>query len=418
MHPAPKTIIIGAGISGVSSAIWLQRAGHEVLLIDKGLPGMGASYGNAGLLAQWAFIPVTTPGLLRTAAKYLANPNAPLFLQWAYMPRMLPWLRSFIAHANDTDTRRIVENLKPLVTDSLEQHRTLVEGSAAHKWIAESSFSFAYESRAAFEADGYGWNLRREAGQTPEIIEGPSVREEEPILGPKINLLAVLKGHGHILNPGGYVAHLAEIFQQAGGRFITAEVHDFDLSSGKITAVETNQGRFECDHAVLAAGIWSKPLMKKLGLQVPLEAERGYHILYKNPSQVPRNPMMIAAGKFAANPMETGLRCAGLVELGGIKAGPSRGPLTLLRKNTHDTFPNLRYDCTEEWLGFRPSTPDSLPLIGQIKNTGIYTAFGHQHVGLTAGPKTGRLVADLITDRRPNIDLAAYSPNRFFQTKP
>ena len=242
MHPAVKTIVIGAGISGVSSAIWLQRAGHEVLLIDRAAPGMGASYGNAGLLAQWAFIPVTTPGLLRTAAKYLPDPKSPLFMQWRYLPRMLPWLRQFIGNANDTDTRRIVENLKPLVTDALDQHRSLVKGSAAQKWIAESSFSFAYKDRSAFDADSYGWNLRHEAGQTPEIIEGPAVREEEPILGPRINLLAVLKGHGHILNPGRYVAELAEVFQQAGGRFVTAEVQDFDLTNGKITAVETNHG--------------------------------------------------------------------------------------------------------------------------------------------------------------------------------
>ena len=123
--------------------------------------------------------------------------------------------------------------------------------------------------------------------------------------------------------------------------------------------------------------------------------------------------MMIASGKFAVNPMETGLRCAGLVELGGIKAGPSKAPLALLRRRASETFPNLSYDSTEEWLGFRPSTPDSLPLIGEIKGTGVYTAFGHQHVGLTAGPKTGRMVADMISDRRPNIDLAAYSPNRY-----
>ena len=153
--------------------------------------------------------------------------------------------------------------------------------------------------------------------------------------------------------------------------------------------------------------------MNKLGLKVPLEAELGYHIIFKNPSQKPHNPMMIASGKFCVNPMQTGLRCAGLVELGDIKAGPSTAPLALLRRKAHKTFPDLRYDNTEEWLGFRPSTPDSLPLIGEIKNTGIFTAFGHQHVGLTAGPKTGRLVADLISNQRPNLDLTAYSPNRY-----
>ena len=124
--------------------------------------------------------------------------------------------------------------------------------------------------------------------------------------------------------------------------------------------------------------------------------------------------MMVTAGKFAVNPMETGLRCAGLIELGGIKAGPSRTPLALLRSKAQETFPNLRYESSEEWLGFRPSTPDSLPLIGEIRNTGVYGAFGHQHISLTAGPKTGRLVADLIAAGRPNADLSAYSPNRYF----
>ena len=408
-----KTIVIGAGITGVSTSIWLRRRGHSVLLIDKGAPGMGASYGNAGLLAQWAFIPVTGPSLLRQAFKYLPNPNSPLFLKWGYLPKMLPWLRQFIGYANDIDTRRIVQQLIPLVGDAYDQHQALVKGSEAQKWIAESHFSFAYSDRHAFNADAYGWALRGEAGMVPEILEGPAVQEEEPILGHSIKLLAVLKGHGHIINPAGYVAHLAKIFQQEGGQFLNAEVQDFDLGSGQIRAVQTDRGRFKCNNAVVAAGIWSKPLMNKIGLKVPLEAERGYHIIFKNPSQKPRNPMMIASSKFCVNPMQTGLRCAGLVELGDIKAGPSTAPLVLLRRKAHETFPDLRYDNTEEWLGFRPSTPDSLPLIGEIKNTGIFTAFGHQHVGLTAGPKTGRLVADLISNQRPNLDLTAYSPNRY-----
>lgn len=408
-----KVVVVGAGICGLSSAIWLRRAGHEVTLVDKDGPGAGASYGNAGLLAQWAIIPVNTPGLATTGLKYLLNPNEPLFMQWSYLPRLVPWLAKFLSHANEADSRRMIESLIPLVTDSVAQHESLTRGTSAADWITSSDFTYAYGNRKAFEKEAYGWEMRREIGYIPEIVEGPAVREVEPMVGPNINFLATLKGHGHILNPGAYCDALAQVFQEEGGHLIKATVQDFEMSDGKISAVITEQGAMPCDHAVLAAGIWSKPLMRKLGLKVPLETERGYHLHFINPSQVPRHPMMMVKGKFGVNPMSSGLRCAGTVELGSPEAPPSKAPLELIRKNVKWAFPDLAYDDVEEWMGFRPSTPDSLPLVGEIGGTGVFAAFGHQHVGLTAGPKTGRWVADLISGKRPNIDLAPYDANRF-----
>lgn len=408
-----KIIVIGAGICGLSAAIWLRRAGHEVTLLDKDGPGAGASFGNAGLLAQWAIVPVNTPGVITTALKYALNPHKPLFVQWSYFPRMIPWLLKFAANANDRDARRMVAGITAIVGDSLDQHLALTRGTRAEKWVTSSDFSYAYETRADFEADAYGWALKREAGYVPELLEGGAVQEAEPILGPAIRCLATLKGHGHILNPGAYMTDLAAVLQDEGGSYVQAEVRDITLTDGRITEVETDHGPMPCTAAVLAAGIWSKPLMRKLGLKVPLEAERGYHLHFVGPSHLPRNPMMIASSKFAVNPMEHGLRCAGTVELGDITKGPSRAPLDLIRRGAARAFPDLTYEKVEEWMGFRPSTPDSLPLIGEISNTGVHAAFGHQHVGLTAGPKTGRIVADLISGKRPNIDLAPYDANRF-----
>ncbi|MEI4195789.1 NAD(P)/FAD-dependent oxidoreductase [Roseovarius sp. E0-M6] len=406
-------IVIGAGICGLSAAIWLRRAGHHVTLLDKDGPGAGASFGNAGLLAQWAIVPVNTPDILSTGAKYVLNPNSPLFLQWSYLPRLMPWLLKFLANGTEAGTRRMIDGLIPLVGDSVEQHQAMVRGTTAERWVTTSDFTYAYKSRAAFDADAYGWAMKRTAGYVPEIIEGAAVREAEPILGPDTSCLAVLREHGHVLNPGAYMQALARVFEQEGGTFRRATVEDITLSDGRISAVETNEGSFACDQAVLAAGIWSKPILRKLGIKVPLEAERGYHIHFKEPSIMPRTPMMMTAGKFAVNPMEHGLRCAGMVELGGIKKGPSRGPLALMRRNITDAFPDLTYAVAEEWMGFRPSTPDSLPLVGEIRDTGVYAAFGHQHVGLTGGPKTGRWVADLISGRHPNTDLSSYDANRF-----
>jgi len=406
-------IVIGAGMCGISTAIWLQRFGHKVVLLDKGAPGMGASYGNAGLLAQWAVAPVTSPTLWREAPKLLLDPASPLFMKWAYFPKLLPWLSQYLSHANDAATRRTVSNLIPILGDAVDQHKSLVRGTDLERWVCDSKFSYAYTSKAHFEADAYAWRMKKLAGFAPKVITGVDVQECEPILGPKIQCLAVLEGQGHITNPGEYITELTSYFTKNGGKFVQAEVRDFQKTDGRISRIETDQGTFECSKAVITAGIWSKGLMKKLNLRVPLETERGYHVIFENPSEVPRNPMMVTAGKFGVNPMDMGLRCAGTVELGDHHAGPSKAPIALLMRRAKEAFPNLAYSGTQEWMGFRPSTPDSVPLIGELGHSGIYTGFGHQHVGLTAGPKTGRLIAQMINGQSPNIDMSPYAPERY-----
>ena len=406
-------VVIGAGICGAACALWLRRSGHEVLLIDKSEPGMGASYGNAGLLAQWAFIPVNEPSIWKNIPRYLIDPMGPLFVKWRYLPQLTPWLIAFLKNARLRTRKQTSEALVPLLSDAVEQHKSLTEGTKAQNWIADSKFSFAYRNRTTFEQDATSWAIKSAAGMTPDVLTGPEVQDEEPICGPMIQCLAVLKGQGHILNPHGYVQSLVNAFEEMGGKYHKADVLDFERIGDKLSAVITNTGRIKCDKAVLTAGIWSKSLTARLGLKVPLETERGYHVMYKSPSEMPRNPMMITIGKFAVTPMAEGLRCAGTVELGGIKLGPSKAPIRLIRRRVSEVFPNLTYENREEWMGFRPSTPDSLPLIGEIAQSGIYTAFGHQHVGLTAGAKTGRLISDIVSQRMPNIDMSPYDPNRY-----
>ena len=406
-------VVIGAGIVGVSTAIWLRRAGVEVTVIDRGAPGTGTSHGNAGVLASCAMVPVTGPGLLRKAPGMLLDRDFPLFLRWSYLPRLLPWLRKYLAVANDTDTRRIAKGLTTITADSVEQHKSLCDELGLGDWVSESEYCFAYNSRAAFEAEHYVWELRKEAGFEPRLIEGAEVHDYEPALGPQINTLAVMKDHGFIRSPGGYVQALAKAFEGMGGTIMKAEVKDFDLFGGQVRGVQTSVGTVPCDNLVLATGVWSKPLMKKLGLNIPLEAERGYHIVFEDASGGPARPTMIASGKFVATPMEQGLRCAGIVELGGLEAGPSPAPLALLRRQARAAFPGLKATNEIEWLGHRPAPSDSLPLIGEVGNSRVFTAFGHHHIGLTGGPKTGRLVAGLITGQAPNTDLTPYHPQRF-----
>ena len=340
------------------------------------------------------------------------DPNFPLFMRWPYFPRLAPWLRKYLSHANEADTRRISTGLSTIVADSVDQHKALVKGTDAADWITESDYCFGYKDRAAYEAESFTFGLRRKAGFLPELIEGGAVQEYEPALAKTVGLLAVMKNHAYVRSPHKYVQALAQVLQTEGGVLKQAEVADVDLQLGRIRAVITGQGRLICDKAVIATGVWSKPLAQKLGLNVPLESERGYHILFKNPSISLKNPIMLATGKFVATPMEAGLRCAGIVEFGGLKAGPSKAPLRLMRKQVTKNFPTLEFDGVEEWMGHRPAPTDSLPLIGEIKASGVFTGFGHHHIGLTGGPKTGRMLADMISQNGSNLDVEPFDPNR------
>ncbi len=411
---AQRIVIAGAGIVGVSTAIWLKRMSDaEVTVIDRAAPGEGTSHGNGGVLASCAIVPVTGPGLITKAPGMLMDRDYPLFLRWGYLPRLLPWLVKYLGHANDADTRRIARGLVSVIGDSVDQHGALVAGTGAEDWVAKSDYSFAYANRAAFEAESYTWSLRREAGFEPVLREGAQVQAFDPSLGPDIGFLATMPEHGYIRDPGGYVKALAAVFEGMGGVIRRAEIRDFELEGGAVRAVLTDQGAVPCDRVVLATGVWSKPLMGKLGLKVPLESERGYHIVFEDATGGPSHPMMIAAGKFVATPMTQGLRCAGIVEFGGLEAPASKAPFEFLRRHARRAFPNLKAVGEVEWMGHRPAPADSLPLIGEVGQSGVFAGFGHHHIGLTGGPKTGRLIAGLIAGQPTNIDLSPFDPNRF-----
>jgi D-amino-acid dehydrogenase len=413
--PARETVaVIGAGIVGVSTAIWLQRDGHDVVLVDRAGPGEATSHGNAGMLASCSVVPVTVPGLIGKVPGMVLDPDSPLFLRWSYLPRMIPWLVRYLARCRPAETARIAAALHLVTGDSLDEHRRLAAGTPAEKWIAPSDYVFAYRDRAAFAADAFGWNLRKTAGYSWQELDAAAFRAYDPGFGGAIGFAVTVGGHGHIKDPGAYVKDLARHFEEQGGTVRRAEVLDFVEEGGRLRALATTEGPIACSRAVVAAGAWSKRLTARLGLDVPLESERGYHIELYDPSVMPRAPTSVVAGKFVATPMDGRLRCAGIVEFGGLDAGPSEKPFRLLLKRITEAMPGLTWSRLERWMGHRPATADSIPLIGELsRRPGIYAAFGHHHIGLTGGPKTGRMIADLIAGRRPNADLAAFRPDRF-----
>lgn len=406
--------IIGAGIVGVSTAVWLQRAGWRVTLIDGKGVGEGASYGNGGVLASCSIIPVTVPGLLMKAPRMLLDPGQPLFLKWGYVPKLLPWLVKYLSHANAADVRRIAAAMHPIVGDSLADHQALSQGTGAEGWVVPSDYLFLYRDRAHFEGDAFGWSIRKAHGFEWDVLEGQAFREYDPAYGGDIGLAVRLGGHGRISDPGRYVKQLAAHVVANGGRMIEANADAILVEEGRATGVRAGGENVPADSVVLTAGAWSGPLARQLGLKVPLESERGYHLELWEPNIMPRAPVMVASGKFVATPMEGRLRLAGIVEFGGLEAAPSRTPFELLEKNIRAAIPGISWKEKTEWMGHRPAPSDSIPVIGEAPGVaGAFLGFGHHHVGLTGGPKTGRLLSQLISGQRPNIDLAVYSPKRF-----
>ncbi|NNK77173.1 MAG: FAD-dependent oxidoreductase [Litoreibacter sp.] len=414
MSEKKSIAIIGAGIIGVSAAVCLQRDGHDVVLIDKAGPGEGTSHGNGGVLASCSIVPITVPGLMAKAPKMLFDRNQPLFLKWGYVPKLVPWLWRYLSHANAESVERIAAALVPIVGDSLNEHRALAKGTGAEKWIVPSDYLFLYENRAHFEGDAFGWGIRRKHGFQWEELEGSAFREYDPIFSEEIGFAAKLSEHGHITDPGQYVKDLAAHVEAKGGKIIRAEVEDVTRENGKVTGVRAGGETLPCDTAIVTAGVWSGPLAKRLGISVPLESERGYHLELLEPSAMPRSPVMVASGKFVATPMDGRIRLAGIVEFGGLDAAPSRAPFELMRKNARAAFPGVTWKEEVEWMGHRPAPTDSIPIIGEAPGIdGAYMGFGHHHIGLTGGPKTGRLLAQMISGRSPNVDVGVYAPSRF-----
>lgn len=410
-----KTVaVVGAGIVGVSTAISLQREGHDVVLIDKAGPAEGTSYGNAGILASCAMVPVTGPGLIMKAPRMAFDPKQPLFVKWGYLPRMLPWLFKYLSNANAADTRRISTAIAGVVAESLEDHLALAAGTGAERFIVPTEYLYAYNDRAHFNSDAFGWNIRKDHGVVWDELENGDLQSYDPVLAAELGFGVKMGNHGRIIDPGGYVKALAAHVTAQGGKFIKANVESFDKAGGRLTGVRANGETIPCDACVIATGVWSKPLAKILGVNVPLESERGYHIELWEPSFMPKSPVMVASGKFVLTPMEGRLRMAGVVEFGGLNAEPSRAPFDLLLKNALAALPGLTWKRKEEWMGHRPAPADSIPVIGEVPGLkGAYLGFGHHHIGLTAGPKTGRLLAQMITGKTPNQDVSVYSPARF-----
>ena len=413
--------VIGAGIVGAATALELQRDGHRVTIVEPGPPGgeQAASYGNGCWLSPGSIIPMSGPGLWRKVPGYLSDPLSPLAIRWRYLPRALPWLARFLrAGATPDRVRAIAAKLRPLVADCPARHRALAEQAGVGELIHRNGLMYVFPTRAAFEAEALSWQIRREHGVRWLELDADELRQREPSLDRRYTFGLIVEEGGHCSDPGAYVAALVQHAQAQGATVLATRAQGFDIAGGRLQAVRTEAGPLPCDRAVIASGAWSKVLAAAVGDHVALETERGYHAVISHPEAFPRLPFMPSDGKMANTMTETGLRIAGQVEIAGLEAAPNWKRAEILRDYALRTYPGLPRDLPADrvrvWMGHRPSTPDGLPCIGPASGCAdVVHAFGHGHIGLAAGPITGRLVADLISGASPVVDPAPYAVSRF-----
>jgi D-amino-acid dehydrogenase len=412
--------IIGAGAVGVISAIEALRDGHRVTVIDPGELGgaQAASYGNAGWLSSHSVIPPAVPGIWTKIPEYLMDPLGPLAVRWSYLPQALPWLIQYLLSGwTEARVEETARALRHLLKDAPALHGKLAEEAGVADLVERLGLLHVFPSRATFDVD-LGWRIRKRVGIEWLELSADEIRQREPDLDPRYTFGVLVEEAGRCRDPGAYVAALARHAVANGAKVVSARATGFRLAGAKLAAVVAETGEIACDAAVVAAGAWSKQLSASVGDRLPLETERGYHVMIEHPESGPRTSVMASDTKMVVNWMTGGLRAAGQVEIAGLKAAPNWKRAEVLRNNLIGMFPKLPKSIPDErvtiWLGHRPSMPDGRPCIGFARaSRDIIYAFGHGHIGLVSSARTGRLVAQLLNDRKPEIPLAPFSPSRF-----
>lgn len=420
-------VVIGAGIVGAVCAVEILRTGRSVTLLNPH-PAAGpeaTSYGNAGWLSSHSILPPAGPGMWKQVPALLLHPDGPLTVRWGYLPRALPWLSRFL-HAGSTPDRvaRTAHALRQLLRDAPALHARLAADAGVPHLVARRGLLHVYPSRADFAADALGWRLRAQEGIGFETLEGGDLRAQEPDLLPAYRFGVRVDEAGHCADPGGYLAALLAHARALGARWVTGEATGLRIEAGRLVAVRTGQGDLPCDAAVIAAGAYSKALARDAGDRVWLDTERGYHAMLDvragpgAPPPGPRTSTMVMDRKLIVHQMAHGLRVAGQVEIAGLQAEPDWRRARILLRHLFDLYPALPRASLEDgarlWMGRRPSTSDGLPCIGPASaSADVVHAYGHGHVGLGSSARTGRLVAQLLDGRAPEIDLAPFRPQRW-----
>lgn len=412
MHASSEITVIGAGIVGASVATHLQRAGRQVTLLDATGIGEGCSYGNAGGISPGAIVPAATPNLLWDVPRWLLNPQGPLSLRWRYLPQALPWLLKWVAEGTPTRRRHNAQALASLNQKSYDGYRWLLDRQQHCDLIRECGQLTVW--RQGIPPDSVAREMRERLGVEAHALDARELSSVQPGLSTEYTRGVLFPGNGFTVNPQRLVHTITQNFQAAGGTFHRAKVLDFEQGPEGPKALLTDRGSIAVQRLVIATGAWSAQLVSRLGVKIPMEAERGYHLTIYGAQSPLLHPVLDAEQRIMLTPMEFGLRIAGTVEFAGVDAAPDFARSAMLKQQAARVLQTLPQGQESHWMGMRPSMPDSLPVIDRHPAfNNVFFAFGHGHQGLSGAPETGRLVADLLLGRTPTIDPTPFRHSRF-----
>ena len=409
-----NVVVIGAGIVGASTALALQRDGHQVILIDREGPCAGASFGNAGAIVNESCAPTAMPGIIFDVFRMIGRPLSPFTIRLSYLPRALPWMLRFLNESRRSRVNSNARNLHALTKVAEKSWRKLTSGTDLVDLLRPGGWLKVYESDKSFAGTAFARSLMDELGAPYEILDPAGIQELEPHLAPIYAHGLFVRDGLMISDPGRMTNEMVELFLSRGGRLQKFTAERLEIGADNIV-VHDHSDSLAADKVVIAAGAWSRKLAAQIGDRVPLDTERGYHLMLPaSSSALLERPVMSGDHSFVLSPMDEGLRLASQVEFAGLTAAPNYSRIRSLVPAAKRMLPAISTTEQSVWMGCRPSLPDSLPVLGYAtKCDRVLYSFGHQHLGMTLGPRTAQITADLVAGRDPQIDMRPYRADRF-----
>ena len=407
-----KVGIVGAGIQGISNALFLQKKGFSVTIFDRDDPGSpAASYGNAGHFSPYACVLMNRPDVLTDVPAMLLSSTGPLALRWNYVPKMIPWFIQFIRNCTTKRMMHTAKNMHQILDLALSAYDELFDDIELEGLVEKKGILYVWNDQS-LKSRELEIKVRDELGVDQQVVSPKEIHDLEPNIKPFYHGGVYYKYGRHARNPKKILLKLFKLFLKKGGKFLKLNVQDINFEGEKPT-IKTETQRYVFDKLVIACGAFSKKLTDNLGERIPLDTERGYHVHFKNCDHLLNRPVIFSNRGFGITPMEQGLRVVGTVEFGGLKNPISKSRVKNLINNAKYMLEDLP-EHEDEWLGFRPTLPDFLPVMGPSKNyKNIFYCFGHHHLGWTLGPISGKIIAGMIAGENTNLNLDPYSSIRF-----
>jgi D-amino-acid dehydrogenase len=407
-----KVGVVGVGIQGISNALFLQKKGFDVTIFDKDEPGSPvASYGNAGHFSPYACMLMNRPDVLIDIPAMLLNSTGPLSLKWNYVHKMIPWFFQFLKNCTTNKMMHTVKNMHQILDLSLAAYDELFDDIDLEGLVEKKGILYIWNDQS-LKSRELEIKVRNELGVDQQVVSPKEIHDLEPNIKPFYHGGVYYKYGRHARNPKKILLKLFELFLKKGGKFLKIKVEDINFDEEKPT-IKTETQRYIFDKLVIACGAFSKKFTDNLGEKIPLDTERGYHVHFKNCDHLLTRPVIFSNRGLGITPMEQGLRVVGTVEFGGLKNPPSKSRIKNLINNAKYMLGELP-EHEDEWLGFRPTLPDFLPVMGPSKNyKNVFYCFGHHHLGWTLGPISGKIIAGMIAEENTNLNLSPYSSQRF-----